>query len=191
MYLCWLSSLLYCTDPGTSHSMSSLPLLMSVFVVACIPPQMLVKTYIGSFLYSGTTVVPFWSSVVACLWALELFSSLGLHLVMKLFLLKTGMLVHLKRNCSLLSFIFVCLNIKITFPNVSSRSLPCSSKPAIKISSAIPNTSCMLLNNSSVFFCNMCSVGAGLNGSLMYLYLPNGQENVVNYDDFSSRFWLW
>ena len=34
-------------------------------------------------------------------------------------------------------------------------------------------------------------MGAGRNGNLLYLYLPNWHVNVVKYDDLSSSFKLW
>ena len=46
-------------------------------------------------------------------------------------------------------------------------------------------------NNWSIFFWKISWAGAALNGSLMYQYLPNGQEKVAEYDDFSSSFRLW
>ena len=66
-----------------------------------------------------------------------------------------------------------------------------SSKPAIKMSSTIPKTFGILVNNLSIFLWRISSTGAILNGSLMYWNLPNGQEDVVRYDNFSSSFKLW
>ena len=37
----------------------------------------------------------------------------------------------------------------------------------------------------------MSPADAAPNGNHMYLYLQNGQENVVKYDDCSSHFRLW
>ena len=34
---------------------------------------------------------------------------------------------------------------------------------------------------------HMSPAGASLNGNLMYLYLPNGQDNVVKNNNFSSE----
>ena len=78
-----------------------------------------------------------------------------------------------------------------TFPNVSSWSLPYSSKPAIKMSPAMPNTFGILLNKSSILFWTLSPAGGALNDSLMYLYMPNGQENIVKNDDLSSSFRFW
>ena len=67
---------------------------------------------------------------------------------------------------------------------------PYSSKPAIKISSAIPNIFGMPLKNSYIFFWNMSPARAALNGDFIYLYLSNGQENIVKYDAFSFSYRL-
>ena len=42
------------------------------------------KTYLGNLVHPNMTAVPFLSLVIACLLVLELFLSLGLHLVLKL-----------------------------------------------------------------------------------------------------------
>ena len=44
------------------------------------------------------------------------------------------------------------------------------------------------LNNLSIFFWNMSPAGTTPNGNGMYLYLPNGHENVVKYDDCLYNF---
>ena len=62
-------------------------------------------------------------------------------------------------------------------------------KPAIKISSAILKTFGTPLNISSIFFWNMSPTGVTPNVNHIYLYLPNGQENV-KYDGLSSNFRL-
>ena len=63
-------------------------------------------------------------------------------------------------------------------------------KLAVKLSSAILKLIGMPLNSSSIFFWNMSSTGTTLNGNHMCLFLPEGQENVNQYDDFSSNFRL-
>ena len=67
MHPFWLASLLFYKDPGSSYSTSSLLFLMSVFIVASIPLQSLLRTYLGDLLYLGVTVVHFLSWVVAYL----------------------------------------------------------------------------------------------------------------------------
>ena len=57
--------------------------------------------------------------------------------------------------------------------------LPNLSNPAIGMSSAIADTFGIPLKNLSIFLLNMSPVGATTNGIHMFLYLPNGQENVV------------
>ena len=76
------------------------------------------------------------------------------------------------------------------FSGVVLWSLPSSSNPAIRISSAILNTFVIPLKSSSSFWI-MSPDGAKTNGNFMYLYLPNGQKNVVKCDDCSSSFRLW
>ena len=48
----------------------------------------------------------------------------------------------------------------------------------------------MSMKRSSIFLWNIFPVGAASNGSIVYLYLPNEQENVIKYDDFSLSFSL-
>ena len=55
----------------------------------------------------------------------------------------------------------------------------------------MPKTFGISLNISSILHWNMLPTGTALNGSHLYLYLPNGHMNVVRYDDFSSNFRLW
>ena len=55
----------------------------------------------------------------------------------------------------------------------------------------MPKTFGISLNISSILHWNMSPTGAALNGSHLYLYLPNWHANVVRYDDFSSNFRLW
>ena len=62
--------------------------------------------------------------------------------------------------------------------------------PVCRISSAILNTLDIYLNSLVIFFLNMSPAGITPNSNCMYLYLPNGQENVVKYEDFSSYFKL-
>ena len=58
----------------------------------------------------------------------------------------------------------------------------------------------MSLNNSSIFCWNILPDSVVPSGSLIHQYLPNGQENVVKYDDFhqpldddiqSWHLWAW
>ena len=83
---------------------------------------------------------------------------------------KKGMLVHLTRHLSLLSFRFACLHILITSSNIALQSLPSSSIHAIKMSSVILNTFDTPLKSLSIFW-NMSLTGAVPNGKHMYLYL--------------------
>ena len=89
------------------------------------------------------------------------------------------MLLNLKFHLSLLSFGLTFLQISNILSTVSSWSLPRSSKPAIKISLSVQNTLGNSWTSLSIFFWNRQLVGATQNDSLVYLYLPNGQENVV------------
>ena len=95
------------------------------------------------------------------------------------------MLVHLKRHLSLLSLKFACLQ-PIVPSSMFMWCLSHSSKPAITMPSARPNTCNMSLNNSSIICWNMSPVGTVPKGSIMYQDLPNGQEKGVKYDYFSS-----
>ena len=74
------------------------------------------------------------------------------------------MLVHLKRLLSLLRFKFAHLHTQRKSSNISSWASPGLSKLAIKMSSAIPNTFDMVLNNSSPFLWNIFLVGTAPNG---------------------------
>ena len=133
------------TDLGTSNSVSSLPSLMFVFTVAHILLQSLVKTYLDNF-HPGMPRVLFWILVVEYLEMCELFKDLGSHPFCESKSPKKGMLVHLKRHLSLLSFMFACLHTQSTLSNVSSWYLTSSLKPAIKMSSVILNTFGIPLN---------------------------------------------
>ena len=59
------------------------------------------------------------------------------------------------------------------------------------MSSAILNTLGMSLKISSISHLNMLPAGAAPKGKHLYLYLSNGQANVVKYDDCLSNFRLW
>ena len=51
----------------------------------------------------------------------------------------------------------------------------------------MPNTVGMSLKITSILHWNMSPASAALNGKCLYLYLPNGQANVVKYDDCLSK----
>ena len=89
-------------------------------------------------------------------------------------------------------FRFTFLHISSALQRVLSWSLP-SSLPTTNMSSAIPNTFSSSLNITSTFLCNLSRAGDALNGSYLYLCLPDGHANVVKYDDFllSLRLWPW
>ena len=87
---------------------------------------------------------------------------------------KKGMLVHLKRYLSLLSFKFTSLHILSILSNVTSWSLPSSSKPSVGMLLAKLNSLGIPLSSSSVFSWNMSLAGATPNNNHIYLYLPNG-----------------
>ena len=126
--------------------MSSLLLLGSACVTAHTPLQSLVKMYLGNSVNSGM-IAALSSSSVVDLDFLE--SSLKpCHYIISP---NNRMLIHPNRYLSLLSFRFYYQYIHSTFSNISSLFLSSSSKPAIKISSAIPNTFGMSLYNSSFF----------------------------------------
>ena len=99
---------------------------------------------------------------------------------------KNGMLVHWNRHLSFWSFKLACLHICRTLLSVAIWSLPVSSNPAIRISSAMPNMFGIPWNSSSIFHRNVSLVGATSEGNHIYLYLPKVQEKVVKYDDCSS-----
>ena len=52
----------------------------------------------------------------------------------------------------------------------------------------MPETLGMKLNSLFTFFWNILSAGAASNSSLIYWHLPNGQENVIKYDNFFIEF---
>ena len=103
---------------------------------------------------------------------------------------KKRMLIHLNRHLFLLSFRFACWNIHSKFSSISPWFLLHSSKSTINMSSAILKIFGKPQNNSSTVFWKISPTGTPLNGSLMYLYLPNGHENDVRYNDLSSSFKL-
>ena len=179
-HLSWLFSLPFHTDLGTFCYMSSLSLVMEVFVVAHIPVKLLVRMYLCNLVYWGMIVFPFclqWWHVCKHLnisWVWD-------HILPWNYLIKEWMLVHLNRHFSLLSFRFAFLHTCDTFSNVSSWSLPHSSKPTIKMSSVITNTFDMPLNNLSIFFLNIPHTGAALNGSHMYYYLDKKTLDIMTF----------
>ena len=59
------------------------------------------------------------------------------------------------------------------------------------MSSAIPNTFGISLKISSILCWNMLPAGTAPNSRCLYLYLPNGQANVVRYNDCISSLRLW
>ena len=95
---------------------------------------------------------------------------------------KKGFSVYLNRNSSLIHFRFACLHILHTLSNMTLWSLPSSSIPAIKMSSASLNAWGISLKNLSIFFWNLSHACSTPNGNHMYLHLPHGQENMVKYD---------
>ena len=60
-----------------------------------------------------------------------------------------------------------------------------------KMLSAMPKIFGISLNILFILHWNMFPAGTALNGSHLYLYLPNGHANVVRHDDFSSDLRLW
>ena len=163
--------------------MSSLIWPMSASVVAHISLQSLVSTYLDSLIYPEIIVTTFCILGYHICKCLDFFRSrlMPCHEITPP---KKGILICLKRPLPLFSFKFASLYIQSTLPNVSAQSLPCWSNPAIKMSSTILDTFGILLSTLSIFFWNMSPVGAAPNGNLVYLYLPNGQENVLKYEDF-------
>ena len=105
--------------------------------------------------------------------------------------LKNGMLVHLNRHLSLLSFILACLHILNMLLSVASWCLPMSLNPSMRMSSAIPNTFGSPGTAHPSFSGTYLQLVHTLSGSHIYLYLPKGQEKVVRYDDCSPSFKLW
>ena len=93
---------------------------------------------------------------------------------------KKAILIHLNRCLSVLGFRFSCLHIHNTFSSILSWSLPYSSKPAIKMSSRIPKKFGMPMNNSSILFLNISPTVIAPDGSLMYKYLPNGHQMLLD-----------
>ena len=162
---------------------------MSASRVVQIPLQSLVRMYSGSLPYPGMTAVLFVLGGNISINALTLAGS-GLNLCLEITSLKNGMHVHWI-NPSLFSFRLACQHLYNTFSNLTPLSLPFASNPTIIISSAMPKTLAVSLNDFSIFLWYKTLTSVAPNGSLTYQYLPNGQENVIKYDDFSWRFSLW
>ena len=114
MHLFFLTIFLLChTGPSTCHSMSSLPLLMLAFKVACILLWSLVKTYLGNLIYpemAEALLLDFGGGISVRAWT---FLASGHTPYCEITLPKNGMLVHLKRHLSLLSFKFTCLYTRV------------------------------------------------------------------------------
>ena len=89
------------------------------------------------------------------------------------------------------SFRLACLHILRTLLSVAWLSLPISSKPAMRMSSAMLNTFDSPWNSSSIFLWNISPASTTPNGSCTYLYLPKGQEKAIKCDDCSTSFKLW
>ena len=99
---------------------------------------------------------------------------------------KNGVPIHQNRHLSLFRFRLACLHILRTLLGVILWSLSMSFNPAMRISSAMPNTFCSPWDSWSIFLWNISPDGATPNGSSMYLYLPKGQEKVIKYYDYTS-----
>ena len=64
---------------------------------------------------------------------------------------------------------------------------PSSSYPIAKMSPAVPKTFGISIKISSILHWNILPTGTAPNGRHLYHYLPNGQANVVRYDDLVSN----
>ena len=157
--------------------------------MAVTPLQLLVKMYLGICGYPGITAILSLTWAVACLLA-PVFSRIHTHTMHEMISLIKGMLVHLNRHLSLLKFKLACLHILSTLSKVASWSLPSLSFPAIRMSSAVIKTLGIPLKSLCIFLWKMSPPGTTTNGNHMYLYLSNGQENVVKYEESSSDFRL-
>ena len=98
--------------------------------------------------------------------------------------------VHLIWHLSLLSFRFTCLHICSTLCSVLSCSLPSTSYPTTKMSSAMPETFGKSLNSHLIFFGNYLLQGLLKMAIFCICNLPNWHANIVRYDNFSSSFRL-
>ena len=165
MHTSWLSFLPYHTDIGTPHSMYSLPLLMSVFIMAHIPLQSLARTNLCNLLYQGITqcssLFIFSGGTSVSTWTF-----LGSWLTPCHEIILPEGNAGTDKDTFILVKLWICsLHTQSTFSNVSLWFLPYSSKPTIKMSSAIRNMLDMPLNNSLIFFLNGSPAEAVPNGS--------------------------
>ena len=174
MCLSWLSSLLCHTGPGTFQSMPfQSPLKTAVYKglhTSAVTGENLIFYYTQEWLlfhlgYDSCT------SVSLCN-----FLDSGLTSCLKIVSLLDGMLVHLKRELSV-NF-QVCLS---AYSNTLSK----------VVMSAMLRTWGIPWKISSISSWSMLPTGVTPNSSCIYLYLPNGQEKVVKYDDCSSNFRSW
>ena len=103
---------------------------------------------------------------------------------------KMGLMYIRNGICLCFSFKLTYLHLCSTLCSLPSKSLPSTSYPTTKMSSAIPNTLGKCLNILSVFLWNISPVGATPNSNCLYLSLPNWHGNVARYDVLSSSFRL-
>ena len=102
-----------------------------------------------------------------------------------------GMHVPIKEHFSLFSFRFACLHLCNNCFNLLSWSLTSATNSVIKkIISNAKDTRLVIEQFVYFLFEHIVSWCCSLQ-SLVYQYLPNGQENVFRYDDFSSSSRLW
>ena len=129
--------------------------------------ELFVKTCLVNLLYPWMTNFLFclqWWPVCNCLkfpWVLA-------HTVLWNYLTNERNADTPKRHLSLLSFTSTWLHTHTTFSNVWLRFLPNSAKPAIKMSSQIPNAFDMPLTDSYIFFWNISPTGATPNSNFLH-----------------------
>ena len=127
--------------------------------VVCIPPQPLVRTYSGGLLYPGMTMDVFLFAVPAYLLMSQPLLDPDSPCAWKLSQQNIGMYVHLNKHFPLFSFKLACLHLFNTCSNLTSWSLAFISNIAIRISSAMPKTLGISLNNLPTFFWNIMPAG--------------------------------
>ena len=136
------------------YSMTIQPLSMWVFLVVHTPLQLPEITCLSNWLYLGMTATLLYLGRGM---STNTFNFLGSGVIQSYLMMtpKKGILVHLKWHLSLSSFRLTFLHIFNSLSTVSSWSLPSSSNPASKISSAMPNTLGSPWNSWSIFHCTI------------------------------------
>ena len=195
MHPSWLSYLLCHTGPDTFCSMSSQLSLMSVFT----PLQSLVKNYLDSLLYLEMTEIISWISVVACL-LVPYISGIQAYALPEDYFTKEWNAGASEKTLIFVKFQVCILHTLNPLSNTASWSLPCSSKPAIKLSSTLPKMFSILLNNLStssatyhllvslqmaILYICTCQMDKKMLSSMTIFCL------ILDYDNLNYHWWMW